>query len=108
MSMPGMSSAICPLLTRKHRASGYWLRTYSAVSAAAVITSSAATSMPASVSSPAICLRVRVVVLVRYDRAIWLSASTRSVSAAPSMGCHEVTKTPSMSNSTPPTAMVRQ
>ena len=38
MSMPGMSSAICPLLTRKHRASGYWPRTYSAVNAAAVIT----------------------------------------------------------------------
>jgi hypothetical protein len=49
---------------------------------------------------------VRVVVLVRYDRAIWLSASTRRVSAAPSMGFHEVTKTPSMSNSTPPTAML--
>ncbi len=62
--------------------------------------------MPASVSNRAICFRVRVVVLVRYDRAIWLSASTRSVSAAPSMGSHEVTKTPSMSNSTPPIAML--
>ena len=65
MSMPGMSSAMSPLLTRKQRASGYRSRTKSAVSTAAVTTSSGATAIPASVSRSAICTRVRVVVLVR-------------------------------------------
>ena len=51
---------------------------------------------------------VRVVVLVRYAHAIWLSANVRSVSAAPSIGFHDVTSTPSMSKSTPPIAMLRQ
>jgi hypothetical protein len=69
--------------------------------------SSACTAMPASVSSSAICALVLVVVLVRYEHAIWLSDNVRSVSAAPAIGRHEVTRTPSMSKSTPPTAMQR-
>jgi hypothetical protein len=78
------------------------------VSTAAVMTSSARTAMPAPVSSSAICTRVRVVVLVRYEHAIWLRAITCKVAAAPSIGFHDVTRTPSMSKSTPPIAMARQ
>jgi NAD(P)-dependent dehydrogenase (short-subunit alcohol dehydrogenase family) len=48
------------------------------------------------------------VVLVRYDRATWWSASTASASAAPGMAFQEVTSTPSMSNNTPPIAIPRQ
>ncbi len=63
--------------------------------------------MPASLSNSAICTRVLVVVFVRYEQAIWLSINARTVSAAPSIGFHDVTNTPSMSNNTPPIAMAR-
>src|SRR3954462_9588278 len=72
------------------------------------MTSSARTAMPALVSSSAICTRVRVVVLVRYEHAIWLSDNVRNVLDAPSIGFHDVTRTPSMSNSTPPIAIGSQ
>jgi hypothetical protein len=71
------------------------------------MTSSARTAIPASVRSSAICTRVRVVVLVRYEHAIWLSDKVRNVFDAPAIGFHDVTRTPSMSNSTPPIAMAR-
>ena len=66
-------------------------------------TSSGRAGIPASVSASAISVRVLDVVLVRNVRATERWSSSFNVSAAPSIGSHDVTSTPSMSNSTPPT-----
>ena len=66
------------------------------------------TGSPASVSRCAIRVRVPVVVLVRNTRGIPRSATAASAAAAPTIGRHDVTRTPSMSNSTPPIAIYRQ
>ncbi|SKV14227.1 Uncharacterised protein [Mycobacteroides abscessus subsp. abscessus] len=70
-----------------------------------MITSSAGTASPAALSNSAICTRVRDVVLVRKHRRMSSFSSALRACAAPSIGSHEVTRTPSISKSTPPTVM---